>query len=71
MKVSRRGLVQVLAAVAAGAPAKAQAPPGAVPPTADAELEGARQYSRVAASLVRRVPLPMSTEPAMKFIPRS
>ena len=71
MKVSRRRLVQVLTAVAAGAPAEAQAPPGAVPATADAELEGARQYARVAANLVRRVPLPMTTEPAMKFVPRN
>jgi hypothetical protein len=71
MNVSRRRLVQVLTAVAAGAPAEAQAPPGAVSATPDAELEGARQYSRVAVSLVRRVPLDMATEPAMKFTPRS
>ncbi|MEP6961655.1 MAG: hypothetical protein ABI995_06235 [Acidobacteriota bacterium] len=74
MKVSRRKLVQVLS-VAAAAPLQeslqAQAPPAAPPANADAELEGARQYSRVAVSMLRQVPLPMATAPALKFVPRS
>ncbi|MEO8097943.1 MAG: hypothetical protein ABI811_09605 [Acidobacteriota bacterium] len=75
MKVSRRKLVQVLSAAAATVPLQeslyAQAPPNAVPVNADAELEGARQYSRTAAQVVRQVNLPIATEPAMKFVPRS
>jgi hypothetical protein len=66
MKVSRRRLVQVLtAAVAVEPEAAAQTPAG------DAELEGARQYQRLSVQIVRQVQLPMSTEPAVKFTPRS
>jgi hypothetical protein len=68
MNVSRRKLLQVLPAAAAvplAQEAEAQAP------AADAELEGARQYLRVGAQVVRQVQLPMTTEPATRFIPRS
>ena len=67
MKVSRRKLLQVLP-VAAAAPIAAEAQ---APATADAELEGARQYLRVGAQVTRQVALPMTTEPATRFIPRS
>lgn len=68
MKVSRRKLFQVAlpAAAAASSELKAQAPAGA-----DAELEGARQYLRVGAQVTRQVPLPMTVEPATRFVPRS
>jgi hypothetical protein len=68
MKVSRRKLLQVLpaAAVPLASEAVAQTP---APP--DAELEAARQYLRTGAQVVRQVQLPMTTEPATRFIPRS
>jgi hypothetical protein len=67
MKVSRRKLFQVaLPAAAASSELVAQAPA-----SGDAELEGARQYLRVGAQVTRQVPLPMSAEPATKFLPRS
>ena len=66
MTVSRRRILQVLPVAAAVPMADAQAPA-----TADAELEGARQYLRVGAQVVRQVQLPMATEPATRFIPRS
>lgn len=67
MKVSRRKLFQVaLPAAAASSELVAQAPP-----SADAELEGARQYLRVGAQITRQVPLPMTVEPATRFVPRS
>ena len=69
MNVSRRKLLQVLpvaAAVPLTSDISAQAPA-----STDAELEGARQYLRVGAQVVRQVALPMATEPASRFIPRS
>jgi hypothetical protein len=41
------------------------------PAPVDSELEGARQYLRVGSQVVRQVQLPMTTEPATRFIPRS
>ena len=67
MKVSRRRLFQVvLPAAAASSELVAQAPA-----SGDAELEGARQYLRVSAQVTRQVALPMTVEPATRFIPRS
>lgn len=72
MNVSRRKLVQVLTAAAAAVPlanpTEAQAPAA---PNADTELEGARRYLSVGAQIVRQVPLAVSVEPALRFIPRS
>jgi hypothetical protein len=66
--VSRRKILQALPLAAAplGLQLTAQAPP-----TQDADLEGARQALRVSAQIVRQVPLPMTVEPATRFIPRS
>jgi hypothetical protein len=68
MRVSRRKLLQVLPAAAAVS-LQAQEAPATSP--AAAEMEGARQYIRVGAQMVRQVELPMSTEPASRFVPRS
>lgn len=66
MNVSRRKLFQVaLPAAAASSELVAQAP------AADAELEGARQAMRVSAQITRQVALPMTVEPATRFVPRS
>jgi hypothetical protein len=69
MKVTRRKLLQALPAAAVvplASDVKAQ-----TPAPADAELEGARQYLRVGAQVTRQVALPMATEPATRFVPRS
>jgi hypothetical protein len=70
MKVSRRKLFQVALPAAAAVPFGAEIAAQA-PPSADAELENARQYLRVGAQMVRQVAMPMVTEPATRFIPRS
>jgi hypothetical protein len=69
MKVSRRKLFQVAlpAAAVAGTELAAQAPVVA----ADADLDNARQALRVSAQITRQVSLPMTVEPATKFVPRS
>jgi hypothetical protein len=67
MSVSRRKLLQAIP-VAAATTLEAQAPQ---PAPVDAELEGARQYQRIAVQTVRRVELPMTTEPATRFVPRN
>jgi hypothetical protein len=69
MQVSRRKLLQVLP-VAAAVPLVPEAVAQA-PAAVDAELEGARQYLRVGVQVVRQVQLPMTTEPATRFVPRS
>lgn len=67
MKVSRRKLFQVaLPAAAASSEMVAQAPP-----VADAELDGARQALSVSVQITRQVSLPMTVEPATRFVPRS
>ena len=68
MKVSRRSLAKTLVAGAAAATLPAQAPP---PASAEAELAQARAQLRNAAQIVRSVPVPMSTEPAVRFIART
>jgi hypothetical protein len=68
MKVSRRTLARTLLTAAAGATLQAQAPQ---PVSPDVELEQARAQLRTAAQIVRAVPLSMSTEPAMRFQPRT
>jgi hypothetical protein len=57
MDLSRRQLAAVLTGAAA---AQAQTP-------SDPDLEAARQLQRVAAQTIARVPLPMTTEPAVHF----
>jgi hypothetical protein len=67
MKLSRRNLLSALPAAAAmplASELQAQSP-------ADPDLEAARQAMRVSAQITRQVPLPMSVEPATRFIPRS
>jgi hypothetical protein len=68
MKVSRRKLLQVLPAAAIPLASEAVAQ---TPSASDVELEGARQYLKVGAQVVRQVQLPMTTEPATRFVPRS
>ena len=68
MKVSRRALAQTLIAGAAVATLPGQAPPA---PAGDAGLTQARTQLRNMALVVRAVPLPMSTEPATRFQPRT
>jgi hypothetical protein len=68
MKVSRRGLAKTIVAGAAVATLPAQAPPAAVP---EAEVAQARAQLRNAASIVHSLPLPMATEPATRFVPRT
>ena len=67
MDISRRNLARAVTSVFAGVavtgPAVAQAPPQ----SADAELEAARSLQRIAAETIARVPLPMTTEPAVQF----
>ena len=72
MKITRRSMAGLMAALAAGraAPVRAQAPPQpAAPPkpTADQDLSAARQDVQLAARQVAQVPLPRSTEPAFRF----
>jgi len=66
MKVSRRKLL-LAAAVTASAQAPAQAPTTPAPQSGDAQLEAARSERRIAAQIIARVPLPMTTEPAFQF----
>lgn len=68
MKVSRRALAKTLVAGTAVATLPGQAPPAA---PADAEVTQARVQVRNAASIVRSVPLPIATEPATRFVPRT
>ncbi len=62
MKVSRRKLAQILTVGAVTV--AAQAPPK---PDADTELQSARAQLRGEAQAISRVPLPMTTEPAVHF----
>ena len=64
MKVSRRQLARVVLASTAIAQAPAQDPPN---PQADAAVEDAKSRQRIAAEMIARVPLPMTTEPAFQF----
>jgi hypothetical protein len=65
MGISRRQLAGVILA----GTAVAQAPPPAAPAPAsgETELETARAARRTAAQIIARVPLPMTTEPAVQF----
>jgi hypothetical protein len=64
MDISRRQLAGVILA----GTAVAQAPPPPTPAqSGDAQLEAARSERRVAAQIIARVPLPMTTEPAFHF----
>jgi hypothetical protein len=71
MKVSRRKLFQVALPVVAAAVPFSSEIAAQSPASTDSELEGARQYLRVGAQVVRQVQLPMATEPATRFVPRS
>jgi len=68
MNVSRRKLLQVLPVAAAVPLAELDAQ---APAAGDAELETARQSLRVSAQIVRQVALPMTVEPATRFMPRN
>jgi hypothetical protein len=61
-KFSRRALV-----LAAGGTMAAQTQPAPLPATPDAELESARNGLKAAAAQIAKVPVPMSTEPAVHF----
>ena len=71
MKVSRRKLMQVMLPAAAASVPLGSEMAAQTPANTDSELENARQYLRVGAQVVRQVALPMSAEPATRFIPRS
>ncbi|MBZ5677249.1 MAG: hypothetical protein LAP61_23640 [Acidobacteriia bacterium] len=67
MDISRRQLAGVILAGTVVGQSAAQAPAQAPPPSADAQLEGARSERRIAAQIIARVPLPMTVEPAFQF----
>lgn len=67
MDISRRKLARSLTGVVAGAAVAGTAAAQAPPPPADAELEAARSLQRSAAETIARVPLPLTTEPAVYF----
>jgi hypothetical protein len=68
MDISRRKLARsftgIVAGAAAATTAAAQAPQQ---PAADTELESVRSAQRAAAETIAKVPLPMTTEPAVYF----
>ena len=67
MRISRRKLARTVTGVVAGAAAVSTAAAQAPRQPADAELEAARSVQRVAAETIARVPLPVTTEPAVQF----
>jgi len=67
MDISRRQLAGVILAGTVVSKAAAQTPPAAPAESSDADLEAARGERRIAAQIIARVPLPMTTEPAFQF----
>jgi hypothetical protein len=63
MAISRRQLAGVILA----GTAVAQAPSTPAPQSADADLEAVKSQQRLRAQIIARVPLPMTTEPAVHF----
>jgi hypothetical protein len=70
MKLSRRKLFQVALPAAVAVPLASELE-AQTQPSVDADLDAARQYLRVSAQITRQVLLPMTTEPATRFIPRN
>jgi len=68
MNVSRRKLLQVLPVAAAVPLAELDAQ---APAAGDVELAAAHQSLLLSAQIVRQVPLPMTVEPATRFMPRN
>ena len=68
MKITRRGMAALLASFGA----QAQTPPGPVSavqpvPTADADLQSAREQVKANVTALSQFEVPMNTEPAFEF----
>jgi hypothetical protein len=68
MKITRRAIVAALASLGAQAQTPA-GPVASVPPapTADAELQSAREQVKANVAALSQFELPMNTEPAFEF----